>query len=237
MHYYLVTKRHEIVTDTGTATTLHCLKAEWEHNIKTGQRKDRRKYKFGGRFFWSHQNKAIIFKIQREVGSSWWFLSSFLSFPLPTATHDFRLATAEGLRPACALILTWSLGHTWEYAGFPPDLSPRGATAKELWGQPPCLLQGSPPAVILQTSLHLTPTSSLSSFFTSNKSHMETATQHRADTQDGFLLNEETRIRINHIFVGPGVSPAHSSQYQGGLGSVHHLPAPGRGLACSRSSL
>ena len=71
---------------------------------KTGQRKDRRKYKFGGRFFWSHQNKAIIFKIQREVGSSWWFLSSFLSFPLPTATHDFRLATAEGLRPACALV-------------------------------------------------------------------------------------------------------------------------------------
>lgn len=71
MEYYLVTKRHEIVTDTGTATTLHCLKAEWEQNNKNRtKKKKRRKYKFGGHFFWSHQSKAIIFKIQREVGSS-----------------------------------------------------------------------------------------------------------------------------------------------------------------------
>lgn len=92
MEYYLVTKRHEIVTDTGTATTLHCLKAEWEQDNKnrTKKKKERRKYKFSVHLFGSHQNKAIIFKIQREVDSSWWFLSSFLSFLLPTATHDLR---------------------------------------------------------------------------------------------------------------------------------------------------
>ena len=42
MEYYLVTKRHETVTDTGTATTLHCLKAEWEQDNKNRTKKKKR---------------------------------------------------------------------------------------------------------------------------------------------------------------------------------------------------
>ena len=111
----------------------------WKQNgnktIKTGQKKKAKKVQVRwplllvpseqGNYFQNSKRSWLVMMVSFKLSfvpasnSHPWFQTSSLLPP-----------TAEGLRPACALKLTWSLGHTWEYAGFPLDLSPPGSSSK-----------------------------------------------------------------------------------------------------------
>ena len=137
MEYYLVTKRHETVTDTGTATTLHCLKAEWEQDNKnrTKKKKSEESTSSVSTYLGPIRTRQLFSKFKEKLTRhdgffQAFFRSCFRQPPMTQDTSSLLPPAAEGLRPTRALTLTWSLRHTWEYAGFPLDLSPPGSYRK-----------------------------------------------------------------------------------------------------------
>ena len=77
MDYYLVRKRHEIVTDTGTATTLHCLKAEWEQNIKQDKEKIEESTSSAAASFGPIRTRQLFSKIKEKLARHDGFFQAF----------------------------------------------------------------------------------------------------------------------------------------------------------------